>query len=111
MNLFPPLAGFGNSSSEDQPMTPDFRQAAKEPEKAQMTILYAGKVLVFDDFPIEKAKDVMLFVSKASSLDSSSLASTSGGFASSSLHSSSLASTSGGFASSFKCRSDLCQES
>ncbi|KAJ8472184.1 hypothetical protein OPV22_026527 [Ensete ventricosum] len=30
----------------------------KEMEKAQLTIFYGGKVLVFDHFPVDKAKDV-----------------------------------------------------
>lgn len=32
-----------------------------------MTIFYAGKVIVFDDFPTDKAKKIMALASKASS--------------------------------------------
>ncbi|XP_060188134.1 protein TIFY 10A-like [Lycium barbarum] len=46
MNLFPEQAAAMNTESE--------------PEKAQMTIFYAGQVIVFNDFPADKAKDIML---------------------------------------------------
>ncbi|PKA52322.1 Protein TIFY 10A [Apostasia shenzhenica] len=38
---------------------------AKLPEKNQLTIFYGGKVLVFDNFPAEKANDLMQFASKS----------------------------------------------
>ena len=40
----------------------------REPEKRQLTIFYGGKVLVFNDFPAEKAKDLMQMASKGSSV-------------------------------------------
>ncbi|KAL0909480.1 hypothetical protein M5K25_020354 [Dendrobium thyrsiflorum] len=43
-------------------------QPAKQPEKAQLTIFYGGKVLVFDNFPAEKAQDLMQLASKGSGL-------------------------------------------
>ena len=36
----------------------------EEPRCAQMTIFYDGKVIVFDDVPADKAKDIMVFSSK-----------------------------------------------
>jgi jasmonate ZIM domain-containing protein len=36
----------------------------REQEKRQLTIFYGGKVLVFNDFPAEKAKDLMQMSSK-----------------------------------------------
>lgn len=35
-------------------------------EKAQLTIFYCGKVLVFDDFPADKAEDLLQMASKES---------------------------------------------
>ncbi|KAJ3702531.1 hypothetical protein LUZ61_006236 [Rhynchospora tenuis] len=35
-------------------------------QKSQLTIFYGGKVLVFDNFPAEKAKDLMNYAIKAS---------------------------------------------
>ncbi|KAI0507380.1 hypothetical protein KFK09_013504 [Dendrobium nobile] len=35
-------------------------------EKAQLTIFYGGKVLVFDNFPAEKAEDLMQLASRSS---------------------------------------------
>ncbi|KAE7999027.1 hypothetical protein FH972_003512 [Carpinus fangiana] len=49
----------------------DFRKPAiKEAATAQMTILYAGKVLVFNDFPADKAREIMALGRKGSSYTS-----------------------------------------
>lgn len=44
----------------------------REKEKHQLTIFYAGKVLVFDDFPAEKAKDLMQMAGRGASVAQSS---------------------------------------
>jgi jasmonate ZIM domain-containing protein len=41
--------------------------ATAEPEKAQMTIFYGGQVIVFNEFPADKAKEVMILASKGTS--------------------------------------------
>ncbi|KAH0459841.1 hypothetical protein IEQ34_010504 [Dendrobium chrysotoxum] len=40
----------------------------KVSKKAQLTIFYGGKVLVFDNFPAEKAEDLMQLASKSSGM-------------------------------------------
>ncbi|KAL0917300.1 hypothetical protein M5K25_012354 [Dendrobium thyrsiflorum] len=40
----------------------------KVSKKAQLTIFYGGKVLVFDNFPAEKAEDLMKLASKSSGM-------------------------------------------
>nr|AEC12208.1 JAZ1 [Maesa lanceolata] len=77
MDLFPQHSGFGsNLSKEEIPKMVDFSVNKPEPETAQMTIFYDGKVCVFNDFPADKAKEVMLLASKASSENPSTFAST-----------------------------------
>lgn len=49
----------------------DFRKSAiKEAETAQMTIFYAGRVLVLNDLPADKAKGIMALASQGSSYTS-----------------------------------------
>ncbi|XVF88924.1 hypothetical protein PTKIN_Ptkin19aG0089900 [Pterospermum kingtungense] len=71
MDLFPQQAGFSMPASEDDGLkrvdssvTGLNKSAAVEPQTAQMTIFYGGQVIVFNDFPADKAKEIMLLASK-----------------------------------------------
>ncbi|KAJ3673194.1 hypothetical protein LUZ60_006568 [Juncus effusus] len=56
MDLFPQETGFGSTESASK---------SCEKDKSQLTIFYKGKILVFDNFPAEKAKDLMNMASKS----------------------------------------------
>ncbi|KAG8079739.1 hypothetical protein GUJ93_ZPchr0007g5157 [Zizania palustris] len=58
MELFPQSAGFGLQDAATA--------REKEQDKRQLTIIYAGKVLVFNDFPADKANGLMQLASKGS---------------------------------------------
>ncbi|WVZ66679.1 hypothetical protein U9M48_015868 [Paspalum notatum var. saurae] len=63
MELFPQCTGFG----EKDAAAPDATgEQEKKEEPQQLTIFYGGKVLVFNDFPADKAKDLMQLASKGS---------------------------------------------
>uniref|UniRef100_A0A0E0LNA8 Protein TIFY n=1 Tax=Oryza punctata TaxID=4537 RepID=A0A0E0LNA8_ORYPU len=63
MELFPQSAGFGQ---QDAAAADADAAREQEPEKRQLTIFYGGKVLVFNDFPADKAKGLMQLASKGS---------------------------------------------
>ncbi|KAJ7956008.1 Tify domain-containing protein/CCT_2 domain-containing protein [Quillaja saponaria] len=72
-NIFPQQAAFGAfPTKEDIPKMAN----SSVPKNPQMTILYAGQVIVFDDFPADKAKEVMMFASKGSSQSQNTFAPT-----------------------------------
>ncbi|KAG8380188.1 hypothetical protein BUALT_Bualt07G0167500 [Buddleja alternifolia] len=50
-----------------------------EPKSAQLTIFYSGKVLVFDDYPADKARKLVSFAKKDSSQMSYGIVSNTGG--------------------------------
>ncbi|XP_039057819.1 protein TIFY 10A-like [Hibiscus syriacus] len=65
MDFFPNQAGF--PSPDDGPKRVDSSIAAlnnpamtTEPQTAQMTIFYGGQMIVFNDFPADKANEIML---------------------------------------------------
>ncbi|KAE8665282.1 Pectin lyase-like superfamily protein isoform 1 [Hibiscus syriacus] len=70
IDLFPNQAGF--PSPDDGPKRVDSsvasmnNPAVTEPQTAQMTIFYGGQVIVFNDFPADKAKEIMLLAGKGS---------------------------------------------
>ncbi|XP_074560552.1 protein TIFY 10a-like [Curcuma longa] len=57
MELFPRRAGFIPSVSQD----------SRGAEKSQLSIFYGGNVLVFDNFPAEKARDLIRKASEGNS--------------------------------------------
>ena len=59
LDLFPQHAGLGTA-------------AVPEEKKSQLTIFYGGKMLVFQDFPADKANDLMLMAGKGSSVNTPS---------------------------------------
>ncbi|KAJ8501187.1 hypothetical protein OPV22_011739 [Ensete ventricosum] len=57
MELYSQRAGF-------DPSLAAVPEDAREHERAPLTIFYGGKVLVFDNFPLEKAKDLFQLASR-----------------------------------------------
>lgn len=64
MDLLPMIEKSGEKSMNLFPQAA--MKAESEPDKAQMTIFYAGQVVVFNDFPADKAKEIMLMASSTS---------------------------------------------
>ncbi|KAK8503190.1 hypothetical protein V6N13_025950 [Hibiscus sabdariffa] len=74
MDLFPNQAGFPSPpvpvydglKRVDSSVAAMNKPAATEPQTAQMTIFYGGQVIVFNDFPADKAKEIMLLAGQGS---------------------------------------------
>lgn len=56
VNLFPQFSGFNHSAVSNASAG---KRGSPEPPSGQMTIFYGGQVMVFNDLPAEKAKEVM----------------------------------------------------
>ncbi|XVF27096.1 hypothetical protein REPUB_Repub14bG0077200 [Reevesia pubescens] len=68
-DFFPEIGSFGASSSkEDTTNKTDSRKPAiVEPKNAQLTIFFGGQVLVYNDFPADKVKEIMALASQGCS--------------------------------------------
>ncbi|KAA8541612.1 hypothetical protein F0562_022764 [Nyssa sinensis] len=79
MDFLPQYVEIGSSGAMEDAIykATSSKPTAKEPASAQMTIFYAGQVFVFDDFPANKAREVMLLAGKGSSPNSTDFSSTS----------------------------------
>ncbi|XP_052180545.1 protein TIFY 10A-like [Diospyros lotus] len=80
MDLFPQHSGFiprKRLPKKVDSVSSVNKSSKSEPETAQMTIFYAGQVVVIDDLPADKAKEVVLLARRASSHNLGALASTS----------------------------------
>ncbi|XP_051132248.1 protein TIFY 10A-like isoform X2 [Andrographis paniculata] len=71
MNLLPMIEKSGRNSSttpagDEALKNSDLSGAKSAAETAPMTIFYGGKVIVFNDFPADKAKELMILAQKSS---------------------------------------------
>ncbi|VFQ62695.1 unnamed protein product [Cuscuta campestris] len=64
MDLLPMIEKSGQKSHTLFPDREEERAKAEPQKKAQMTIFYGGQVIVFNDFPADKAREIMLLASK-----------------------------------------------
>ncbi|KAJ4839591.1 hypothetical protein Tsubulata_020233 [Turnera subulata] len=74
VDFLPQFVGFGPSSDpvQDTNMKADLRKSSTtEPETAPMTIFYGGKMIMFNDFPADKAKEIMALLGCKSNSDTS----------------------------------------
>ncbi|XWS12179.1 hypothetical protein CRYUN_Cryun37aG0067600 [Craigia yunnanensis] len=79
-DFFPNIGSFGASSSKDDTTNKtDFRkQALLKPKNAQLTIFFGGQVLVYNDFPADKVKEIMDLASQGCSTACSGVVADSG---------------------------------
>ncbi|KAG6471527.1 protein TIFY 10a-like isoform X1 [Zingiber officinale] len=75
MELFPQRAGFDSPAKEEFVKIPS---NTEEAGKASLTIFYNGKVLIFNDFPEAKAKNLMQMAGRERNLAVQKLASATG---------------------------------
>ncbi|OIW19346.1 hypothetical protein TanjilG_03480 [Lupinus angustifolius] len=67
MDLLSPHIAYNPHSTKEVPtlVNPSaFKSVGKEPKTSQLTIFYGGQVIVYDDFPAEKAEEIMSFARK-----------------------------------------------